>query len=219
MKKNHLLFSILFLIYAGGGVVSLIMFGMNGSYLSRKQTAPTAVVEQDISEDTTVESLEVPTENPVEAPADESVEYPAKNSDNTLTSDTPKPEESSEPSTEAANDSDTSISDESASDSTVKVSESLDETDSSENEEAAKPEKTYYTFTVIDGVTDVCIRETDARYATILSHIDGGNSGYVLEKGDTRTKILTKKGTIGYIYNEYITISEIPMNEFPEEYR
>lgn len=219
MKKNHMLFSILFFIYAGGGVVSLIMFGMTGSYLSRKQTAPTAVVEQDISENATVEPLEVPTGNPVEAPADESVESPAKNSDNTLTSDTPKPEESSEPSTEATDDSDASMSDESASDPTVKASGSSDETDSSENEEAAKPEKTYYAFTVIDGVTDVCIRETDARYATILSHIDGGNSGYVLEKGDTRTKILTKKGTIGYIYNEYITISEIPMNEFPEEYR
>ena len=185
MKKNYMLFSILFLIYAGGGVISLIAFGMNGSYLSRKQTVPAAAavesVESDISTASTVE--------PVNEPAEESVE----NSDNTLIPSTPEPEEASEPVTEA--------------------------TDTSETEEAAEPEKTYYAFTVIDGVTDVCIRETAVRNATILSHIDGGKSGYVLEKGDTRTKILTKKGTVGYIYNEYLTISEIPMDEFPEEYR
>ena len=79
--------------------------------------------------------------------------------------------------------------------------------------------KIYYGFTVIDDVTDVRIHKTKERDSETISYIDGGKSGYVLERGDTRSKILTKKGTIGYIYNEYITISEIPGDEFPEEYR
>lgn len=79
--------------------------------------------------------------------------------------------------------------------------------------------KTYYAFTVNDGVTGVRIHETAERNSKTVSHIDGGRSGYVLEQGDTRSKILTKKGTVGYIYNDYITISEIPRDDFPEEYR
>ena len=213
MKKNHMPFSILFLIYAGAGVISLVAFGMNGSYLSRRQEAPVAAAaEPEISVDPVEEPTEQPADDPVEAPTETPIEAPVENPDDTLAPDTPEPEEISEtpdPVTEPADDSETG--DPSA--------DPAYETEASDDEEAAEPEKNYYAFTVIDGVTNVRIRETDARDSQTVSHIDGGKSGYVLEKGDSRSKILTKKGTVGYIYNEYITISEIPKEEFPEEYR
>lgn len=197
MKKNHMLFTVLFLIYAGAGVISLVAFGVNGSYLSHKQETPVAAAaEPGISAD--------PIEEPAEQPADDPVEDPTDN----LTPDTPD-SEPADPVQEPAENPETPDP----------VTEPADETDTSDSEEAAEPEKTYYAFTVIDGVTNVRIRETDARDSNTVSHIDGGKSGYVLEKGDRRSKILTKKGTVGYIYNEYLTFSEIPKDEFPEEYR
>lgn len=197
MKKNHMLFTVLFLIYAGAGVISLVAFGVNGSYLSHKQETPVAAAaEPGISAD--------PIEEPAEQPADDPVEDPTDN----LTPDTPDSEPAA-PVQEPAENPETPDP----------VTEPADETDTSDSEEAAEPEKTYYAFTVIDGVTNVRIRETDARDSNTVSHIDGGKSGYVLEKGDRRSKILTKKGTVGYIYNEYLTFSEIPKDEFPEEYR
>ena len=88
-----------------------------------------------------------------------------------------------------------------------------------DSEETTEAEKTYYGFTVIDGVTGVLIRKSADPDSAMISYIDGGRSGYVLESGDPRTKILTKKGTIGYIHNDYITTYEISKNEFPKEYR
>ncbi len=197
MKKNHMLFTVLFLIYAGAGVISLVAFGVNGSYLSHKQETPVAAAaEPGISAD--------PIEEPAEQPADD----PVEDSTDNLTPDTPDSEPAA-PVQEPAENPETPDP----------VTEPADETDTSDSEEAAEPEKTYYAFTVIDGVTNVRIRETDARDSNTVSHIDGGKSGYVLEKGDRRSKILTKKGTVGYIYNEYLTFSEIPKDEFPEEYR
>lgn len=221
MKKNHMLFTVLFLIYAGAGVISLVAFGVNGSYLSHKQETPVAAAaEPGISADPIEEPaeqpaddpVEDPTENrietPIEAPIEAPTEDPVEDSTDNLTPDTPDSEPAA-PVQEPAGNPETPDP----------VTEPADETDTSDSEEAAEPEKTYYAFTVIDGVTNVRIRETDARDSNTVSHIDGGKSGYVLEKGDRRSKILTKKGTVGYIYNEYLTFSEIPKDEFPEEYR
>ena len=88
-----------------------------------------------------------------------------------------------------------------------------------DSEETTEAEKTYYGFTVIDGVTGVLIRKSADPDSAMISYIDGGRSGYVLESGNPRTKILTKKGTIGYIHNDYITTYEISKKEFPKEYR
>ena len=230
MKKNHMLFTVLFLIYAGAGVISLVAFGVNGSYLSRRQEVPaSAATDPELPADPIVEPVEEPAEDPFEDPVENPTPDPVENSTDNLTPETPDPaapaQEPAEnpqtpvPATEPADDSEAAEAGHPVTGSTSGTPEPADETNASDDEEAAGPEKTYYAFTVIDGVTDVRIRETDARDSNTVSHIDGGKSGYVLEKGDSRSKILTKKGTVGYIYNEYLTFSEIPKDEFPEEYR
>lgn len=197
MKKNHMLFTILFTIYIAAGVIAIILFYTKGSYLSRELAASATVrIETDTLEPETPEEPQTPevTEEPPAADTPEVSEDPAE----------PAAESESDPApTESA----------SADASDVTEDQAADATDSEDDG------KTYYGFTVIDGVTGVRIRETSDRNSKTVSHIDGGKSGYVLEKGDTRSKILTKKGTIGYIYNEYLTITEIPKTDFPEEYR
>lgn len=206
MKKNHMLFTILFTIYIAAGVIAIILFYTKGSYLSRELAASATVrIETDTLEPDTVEP-ETPAapETPAEPQTPEVPEEPAEPE---------APKEPTKPVDDSDSDSDSTNESASADASDVTEDQAADATDSEDDG------KTYYGFTVIDGVTGVRIRETSDRNSKTVSHIDGGKSGYVLEKGDTRSKILTKKGTIGYIYNEYLTITEIPKTDFPEEYR
>lgn len=88
-----------------------------------------------------------------------------------------------------------------------------------EPEPEPEPEKIYYGFTVKSGKSSVRVRETPSRSSSIVGHLNGGDTGYVIEEDGSRTKIVMKDGTVGYIYNEYITVSEIPKEDVPEEYR
>ena len=191
MKKNNMLFTILFAIYIVAGVIAIILFYTKGSYLSRELAASaTARIETDTvtTDDRTVPDVPEESETEPETESEKEPETPA----DPQTPDVPEAPAEPEVPTELTDEN---------------------ETDSEDDG------RTYYRFTVIDGVTGVRIRKTEDRNSKTVSHIDGGKSGYVLEKGDTRSKILTKKGTIGYIYNEYLTFTEIPKKDFPEEYR
>ena len=227
MKKNHMPFTISFTVYIAAGIIAVILFASRGSYLSRELAASAAIPDETVTaEQPEVSELPDVPEEPQETPETEIPEEPQA------------PEISSEPETPPAalaqedviTDSITDPSSDSDAATAPKGEPASDEaaTDEAEDEptsdEAATDKagddgKTYYAFTVNDSVTGVRIRETADRNSKTVSHIDGGRSGYVLEQGATHSKILTKKGTVGYIYNDYITISEIPGKDFPEEYR
>lgn len=227
MKKNHMPFTISFAVYIAAGIIAVILFATKGSYLSRELAATAAVPDENVTaEQPEVSELPDVPEKPQETPETEIPEEPQA------------PEISKEPETPPAAPAKEDVITDPGSDSIADSDEATTPEDEPSAEEAATDEaedepaseeattdeagddgKTYYAFTVNDGVTGVRIRETADRNSKTVSHIDGGRSGYVLEQGDTRSKILTKKGTVGYIYNDYITISEIPRDDFPEEYR
>ena len=227
MKKNHMPFTISFAVYLAAGIIAVILFAAKGSYLSRELAASAAVPDETVTaEQPEVSELPDVPEEPQETPETEIPEEPQapEISKEPETPPTAPAEEDviTDSITDPRSDSDaaTAPEDEPASDEAA-TDEAEDEpaTEESTTDEAEDDGKTYYAFTVNDGVTGVRIRETADRNSKTVSHIDGGRSGYVLEQGDTRSKILTKKGTVGYIYNDYITISEIPRDDFPEEYR
>lgn len=233
MKKNHMPFTISFAVYLAAGIIAVILFAAKGSYLSRELAASAAVPDENVTaEQPEVSELPDVPEEPQETPETEIPEEPqapeissepetpptAPAQEDVITDSITDPSSESEPSADemtTEDDEDEPSADEAATD------EAEDEPASEESttDEAGDDGKTYYAFTVNDGVTGVRIRETADRNSKTVSHIDGGRSGYVLEQGDTHSKILTKKGTVGYIYNDYITISEIPGDDFPEEYR
>lgn len=205
MKKNHMPFTISFTVYLAAGIIAVILFAAKGSYLSRELSASAAVPDENVTaEQPEVSELPDVPEEPQETPETEIPEEPQA------------PEIYKEPETPPAAPAQEDVITDSITDPS---SESEPSADEAATDEAEDDGKTYYAFTVNDGVTGVRIRETADRNSKTVSHIDGGRSGYVLEQGDTRSKILTKKGTVGYIYNDYITISEIPRDDFPEEYR
>ncbi|MBO5246742.1 MAG: hypothetical protein J6B28_05710 [Eubacterium sp.] len=98
--------------------------------------------------------------------------------------------------------------------------ESESETENDDSEDADNDsDKIYYGYKVNSGVTGVRVRETSERNSDVVGHISDGDTGYILEVGDIRSKILLTDGTIGYVYNEYIQIVEISSEDVPEEYR
>lgn len=227
MKKNHMPFTISFAVYIAAGIIAVILFATKGSYLSRELAATAAVPDENVTAeqpevselpDVPEKTQETPeTEIPEEPQAPEIYKEPetpptAPTEEDVITDSITDPSSDSDAATAPV---DEPAADEAATD------EAEDEptADEATTDEAEDDGKTYYAFTVNDGVTGVRIRETADRNSKTVSHIDGGRSGYVLEQGDTHSKILTKKGTVGYIYNDYITISEIPRDDFPEEYR
>ena len=224
-------FTISFTIYIAAGIIAVILFATRGSYLSRELAASAAVPDETvITEQPEVSDLPDVPEKPQETPETEIPEEPqapeipsepetppaAPAQEDVITDSIT--DSSSDPSSDS--DAATAPEDEpSADEMTTEDTKDEPSADEATTDETEDDGKTYYAFTVNDGVTGVRIRETADRNSKTVSHIDGGRSGYVLEKGDTHSKILTKKGTVGYIYNDYITISEIPGKDFPEEYR
>lgn len=220
-------FTISFTIYLAAGIIAVILFATRGSYLSRELAASAAVPDENVTAeqpevselpDVPEKTQETPeTEIPEEPQAPEISKEPetppaAPTEENVITDSITDPSSDS--------DAATAPNDEPASEeATTDEADDKPAADEAATDDAGDDGKTYYAFTVNDGVTGVRIRETADRNSKTVSHIDGGRSGYVLEQGATHSKILTKKGTVGYIYNDYITISEIPGKDFPEEYR
>ncbi len=74
-------------------------------------------------------------------------------------------------------------------------------------EPAAEPEETTYTVVPAD-VTAVRVRKTSDRESEVIALLNGGDTGIVLEIGENRSKIMLPDGSTGYVFNEYLEISD-----------
>ena len=235
MKKDHMLFPIIFLIYIAAGIVSIILFYTNGSELSRRLDAKPVVSESTKQPDSSSAVGEVsPVTTPAYEAADEPQQAPAAKPDtsgetqnDTVLDDQPADKPSDDPADTTSEDTTDEISDvvpeemsNDSNDSSDEASDQASDDTDTETETDADDNRTYYAFAVNKGVTHVRVRMTADRSSEIVGNISDGDTGYILEAGDIRSKIVTKDGSVmGYIYNEYITITEIPKKDFPKEYR
>lgn len=211
MKKKQSFFSLVFAIYLIAGIAAIVLFYQQGSHLSHTLDQP----------------------DPVAQEADPQV--PQQTSPDVEVVEIIEPADS-----EVVEDNDTTdsevIEDNATTDSEIIEDNAATETDSVENNEEPQvisdaaietdevlPDdneaKTYYGYTVNSNVHALRVRKTSDRNAKIIDFVNGGDTGFVIEKGDIRSLILTPDGTVGYVFNEYITISEIPKKEVPKEYR
>lgn len=239
MKKNQSFFTMVFAIYIFAGVFSVWNFHTNGSTLSRQLDIAATVATDSpsnieiISENELNRQPDVTTENsipnrtPVNEISSESLEPETSLNetpideapiDKTTIDELPVEESPSEdaPIDEESND-DTIIEEDS--DESL-AEESKAETEHVDSEESdIDNDQIYYGYKVNPGVTSVRVRKTSERNSDVIGHVSSGDTGYILEVGDIRSKILLSDGTIGYVYNEYIQIVEISPEDVPEEYR
>ncbi len=77
----------------------------------------------------------------------------------------------------------------------------------------------YYKFKVINIDSTLRVRDKGSFSGKVIARFKNGREGYVLEKGEEWSKIVTKEGTFtGYCYNDYLEFTEISKDEFIKDY-
>ena len=94
----------------------------------------------------------------------------------------------------------------------------------SEDEPAAAEQendraKRYFTFVTSTTYTVLRVREAPSEDAAIIHKLSKKTPGYVLQPGNTWSKVVTAKGSIGYCATEYLDMTEVSPEDFPQEYR
>ena len=240
MKKHQSIFPLIFAIYVIAGILAIVLFYNNGSRLSRRLAQSALAENESVSEMTDLqESASDDTQSPEVVVTPDSEIPDTDTSDTTIaTSDTadiiegtdhavsdaatsPVSDAAVADSENSGNTTEAAISTDEIADTDEPADQSGEETSEAdaETDDTKDDGKTYYSYTVNSGVSSVRVRKTANRSSKIIGHVNGGETGYVIEKGDIRSKIVTKDGTVGYIYNEYITISEISKKDVPKKYR
>lgn len=232
MKKHQSIFPLIFAIYVIAGILAIVLFYNNGSRLSRRLAQSALTENESVSAMTDSQESE---SAPDDTQSPEVVETPASETPETDTDDIIEGTDHAVSDAATSPVSDAAVADSENSGNTTEAAISTDEiadTDEpadqsdketpeadAETDDTKDDGKTYYGYTVNSGVSSVRVRKTANRSSKIIGHVNGGETGYVIEKGDIRSKIVTKDGTVGYIYNEYITISEISKKDVPKKYR
>lgn len=187
MKKNDTLFILVFVIFLISGVTALCLFRAHASD-PEPAAAPAVSVAQD--------QPDVPDTKP-EPPAE-----PVPD---------PETEAASEPEAEPA-EPDVQPEADTASETKPEAepeTESKPETEPADTPESEPEEAEYASYTVVPSdVTGVRVRKTSDRESEVIALLNGGDTGIVLETGKNRTKILLPDGSAGYVFNEYLEISE-----------
>lgn len=96
------------------------------------------------------------------------------------------------------------------------VSEPEPETLEPEPENAR--EKRYFTFVTSTTYTILRVREAPSEDAAIIHKLSKKTPGYILQPGNTWSKVVTMSGSIGYCATEYLDMTEVSAQDFPQEY-
>ncbi len=99
------------------------------------------------------------------------------------------------------------------------VVSTVSEASAPQKQEVPEPEEIkYYRFTVVTTDTWLNIRENPDTESKVVGHFGKAETGYVLKKGDDFSLVTTGKKT-GYVKTEYLTLTEISAEDYPEKYK
>lgn len=197
MRNNQRIFIVLFTFFTVVALGSLIILNTSGSVFNRNRNslgAKPAVLDNStiIASDSSSEAVsEVP-----EPVAEASVEA--------TTEEVPVVEEApvEEASTEEISVEETPV---------------VEETPAEET--PAEEEIKYYKFTVSTKSTALNVRKEASMTAQILFKISQGTPGYILIPGSEWSYIRTEDGITGYCHNDYLVVTKVTADDFPEDIR
>ncbi len=93
------------------------------------------------------------------------------------------------------------------------------ETEESSGQDSEKADIHYYKFKVINIDSTLRVRDSASFSGKVIARVKNGREGFILEKGEEWSKIVTKEGTYtGYCYNDYLEFTEISKDEFLKDY-
>ncbi len=76
----------------------------------------------------------------------------------------------------------------------------------------------YYTFKTNTKSTILRLREQPSQDSAILKKLKMQTPGYVLKPGNVWCKVVTETGETGYCATQYLVLTEVTKEEFPQEY-
>ena len=98
--------------------------------------------------------------------------------------------------------------------------EPVKEEPAAEEPVAEEPAKIrYFTYTVSTISTVLNVRKTPSTEAAILKKLPMSSKGYILKPGSEWCLIHSDDGTEGYCFNQYLILTEVTAEDFPEEIR
>ncbi|MBQ3798129.1 MAG: SH3 domain-containing protein [Butyrivibrio sp.] len=83
----------------------------------------------------------------------------------------------------------------------------------------AERAKRYITFKTTNSYTVLRLREAPSESAKILHKMPYKTPGYILKPGNTWCKVVLETGAVGYFATEYLGMTEVTAEDYPEEYR
>lgn len=192
MKHTTRLFMALFVFFIVVAIGALGMLSGTGSVFNRTHKTPgseTAVMSQTIIGDDAVSALSVPDDFDESEVEEEKPESPKETEDSL-----------EEVATGTGEGEDSGVNDAAAT-----------------SEESIR-EKRYFTFITGTKYNVLRLREGPSEEAEILHKLNKNTPGYVLQPGNTWSKVVTVNGSIGYCATEYLNMTEVTAEEFPQEY-
>ena len=82
---------------------------------------------------------------------------------------------------------------------------------------SGEEEQHYYRFTVVTRIQRLHLRTGPSLTDEIIGWLPKGTTGYVITPGTDWSYIKTDDGQIGYSFNGYLELTEIPPEDYPEE--
>lgn len=90
-------------------------------------------------------------------------------------------------------------------------------TDTLSGEISSGEEQHYYRFKVVTRIHRLHLRTGPGLTEEIIGWLPKGTTGYVITPGTDWSYIKTDDGQIGYSFNGYLELTEIPADEYPED--
>lgn len=97
---------------------------------------------------------------------------------------------------------------------------SVEEEPESEPEpEPEEPQIRYFSYKVDTMVTILRLREEPSEFSEVIAKLAKGGTGYVLVPGNQWCKVVSANGNVGYCSTDFLVLTEMTAEEFPEKYR
>lgn len=88
-----------------------------------------------------------------------------------------------------------------------------------EPEPEPEPQIRYFSYKVDTTVTILRLRESPSEFSEVIAKLAKGSTGYVLQPGNQWCRVVSSKGNTGYCSTDYLILTEMTKEEFPEKYR
>ena len=85
--------------------------------------------------------------------------------------------------------------------------------------EPEEPQIRYFSYKVDTMVTILRLREEPSEFSEVIAKLAKGGTGYVLVPGNQWCKVVSANGNVGYCSTDFLVLTEMTAEEFPEKYR